>query len=502
MNIFLSLIKNLPIISLLPLIGAIINLVGFKYKIIAAKIYNLLIWLSFLLVFVVGVRSIGSSTVSQLFIANNLTLVMSGLLFFISGIVSSYSLRYMDGDSKFNRYFTNLGFLNFFLSLLFCTDDLWVILVSWCFANFFLVKLMTHKSSWQQAKNGAKLAASKLFLSSIALIVGFAILSKVANSHSISEIVSNNSLIFNKNLMMSLMLILFAAFIQSGYFFFKSWLLSSANATTPILAIINAIVINSGIFILIRFAPLYVKLPHIMLLIFILGSLATLIGCLWALVQNDIRHQLTCSTIAQTGFVFMQYGLGLFYLALAHLFMHALFKAATFLGSSSSLKETKIGYLLSDNKEISLQNILLSFIFAALGACILIIIAKINVLNLDSSIVPVIFAFIAAAQISLPFVNRFPIISLILTILFAALYGLIIVIFKYILGDSMMYYKNLNPTNIVMLGIFVIMWLFNIKSKFKNTSSGKLIDSLYVWVLNSSRSELSSVTATRKNYIY
>jgi NAD(P)H-quinone oxidoreductase subunit 5 len=501
MNIFLSLIKNLPIISLLPLVGAIINLVGFRCKVSAAKIFNLLIWLGFLLIFIIGIRPINSDLASPLFIANNLTIVISRLLFFTSGIVGSYSLRYMDGDSKFNRYFTNLGFLTFFLSLLFCANDLRLVLISWCFANFFLAKLMTHKSNWQQAKNGARLVASKLFLSSIALIVGFAILSKISNSYSITEIVNNNSLIFNKNLVMSLMLILFAALIQSGYFFFKSWLLNSANAPTPILAI-NAVAINSGIFILIRFAPLYVKLPNIMLLIFILGALSTLIGALWALVQNNIKHQLICSTIAQTGFVLMQYGLGLFYLALAHLFMHAVFKVATLLGSSSSLKETKIGYLLSDDKEISVQNILYSFIFATLGACLLIIITKINIFNLDSSMVPVIFVFMTATQISLPFVNRFPAVSLALTIIFALLYGFIISAFKYMLGDSMIHYKNLDLINIITLIIFVLIWLFSIKNRYRNIGSNKFSNLLYVWVLNSSRSEISSITATRKNYIY
>ncbi len=499
---FLSLIKNLPIISLLPLAAALINLVGFKFQEKAAKIANLLIWLSFLLIFVIGSKSINHN--SRLFIADNLTLTMGCLLLFISGIVNSYSLRYMDGDRKFNRYFTNLSFLTFFLLLLFCADNLGIILISWCFANFFSVRLMTHKSNWQQARNGARLAAGKLFFSSVFLILGLAILSKASAGDSISKILSGQVILFhNKNLVISLIFIMLAALIQSGCFLIKNWLLSSANTPTPILAIINAVLVNSGIFILIRLLPLYAKLPNILLMIFILGALAVLIGAWWTLVQNDIKHQLTCSTITQTGFVLMQYGLGLFYLAMDNLFTHAIFKATAFLASSSSLKEIKIGYLPSDNKEISAENIAYSFIFAALGGGILIIIAKINIFNLDAAIIPVIFAFMTAVQISLPFVSQFPIIGAALAILFSVIYAIIILAFKHILGSQAIDHHPLNLINILVIGVFIAAWLFTIKkNKFKNLGLSKFSYWLYVLALNTSRSNPASVTSTRKNYIY
>lgn len=503
MNTFVAIIKNIPIISLFVLTAALVNLVGFRCKVVAAKISTWLVWSGFIAIFVVQVKAVNSYQALDLFIVDKLSLTISGLVLFIAGIISSYSLRYLDGDRKFNHYFINLDFLIFFYLLFFCANNLAIVVISFCAANFFLFKLMIHKINWQQARNAARLAAGKLFLSSVFLIIGLAILPKTKITHSITQILSlnNHLLLANHCLLISLIFIALAALMQAGCLLPKSWLLSAANTPTPILVMVNSIAVNSGIFILIRFSYLYLKIPQLMLLIFIFGAIIAIIGALWTMVKNDIKHQLTCSTISQIGFILMLYGLGLFYLAFAHLIMHALFKANAFLASSSSLKETRISYVFSSNNEVIGTNLIYSLIYGGFGAVLLLIILGVDVTEFKVIIVPIIFVFFAATQIALPFVNRFPLLAAAFTILFAAFYGLIMVVFKSVFENYVFEGWNLALGHVIVISIFAVIWLAMIIG-LRKIGANKFINFLYVVILNSSRSDPATVTSDRKNYIY
>ena len=54
-----------------------------------------------------------------------------------------------------------------------------------------------------------------------------------------------------------------------------------------------------------------------------------------ALFQWDIKKILAYSTVSQLGFMFMAVGVGAFDVAIFHVFTHAFFKAALFMGAGS-----------------------------------------------------------------------------------------------------------------------------------------------------------------------
>jgi len=69
---------------------------------------------------------------------------------------------------------------------------------------------------------------------------------------------------------------------------------------------------------------------------------AATIGC----VQNDIKRIIAYSTCSQLGYMFAAAGLGLYQVAVFHLFTHAFFKALLFLGAGSVI------HAMSDEQDI------------------------------------------------------------------------------------------------------------------------------------------------------
>jgi NADH-quinone oxidoreductase subunit L len=65
------------------------------------------------------------------------------------------------------------------------------------------------------------------------------------------------------------------------------------------------------------------------------GALTALVAASMGLAQYDIKKVLAYSTVSQLGFMFMGMGAGAFSAGMFHVFTHAFFKAALFLGSGS-----------------------------------------------------------------------------------------------------------------------------------------------------------------------
>lgn len=59
-----------------------------------------------------------------------------------------------------------------------------------------------------------------------------------------------------------------------------------------------------------------------------------------ALVNNDLKRIIAYSTLSQLGYMFAAVGVGAYSIALFHLFTHAFFKSALFLGAGNVMHAT------------------------------------------------------------------------------------------------------------------------------------------------------------------
>jgi NAD(P)H-quinone oxidoreductase subunit 5 len=435
---------------------------------------------------------------------DELAIIMISLIGYIGICVLSFALRYMKGDTKYRSFFIHLILLICSVAIMVSSDHLGVLFMTSCFSNLILVRLMIHKPKWKAAKASGMIAAKNYLLSAICMALAFVLFYFNTGETSLNSILhQNNQSIL---ILIALLLLLVAAMAQSAIWPFHRWLISSLNSPTPVSAIMHAGLINGGGFILVRFAPLYLQCPKLMTAIFLVGVVTALLGTLWKLMQNDVKRMLACSTMGQMGFMFVQCGLGLFHLAIAHLFWHGMFKAYLFLASGSAAQEKRFDLSYSPKP--------LAFICALLcgggASCVFAYANNKSWFTGDSTLVLMVIALLAGTQLALP-ILRIPtfrsfILASIITPTAALIYGgSVHIIVSVISPMDLMHAQPLSIIHIVGIIALTLAWLcvIFVRSPLKTTNNySSLMLKGYVKALNSSQPHPDTITSHRNHYQY
>lgn len=252
----------------------------------------------------------------------------------------SFSCRYMQGDLGQRRF--QRRYLALIISLIALANANHVVFffVAWLLSNLALLFLMSHNGTWKEARAAALVAARSFLLAALLMLAAFLILWTETGSCSISRMVESST--DSLQMKFALVLLFLAACIQSALWPFHRWLISSLNSPTPVSALMHAGLVNGGGFILVRFAPLYLKTQEVLALMFVVGLGTAISATLWKLLQPSVKRMLACSTVGQMGFMVVQCGLGLFPAAVAHLCLHGCFKAYLFLTSGAAAQERRV----------------------------------------------------------------------------------------------------------------------------------------------------------------
>lgn len=432
-----------------------------------------------------------------------LSIIMICLVSFVGSIVYFFSRNYMKGDAFYIIFSYNIFMLLFSVMLMTITDNLLLFLVEWSFCNWILTRLITHKSTWKAAKASGQKAFENFALGLIFIFIAFILLNQVTGSYSIQYIVKNPTDSWCS--FIALLMLLIGASTQSALWPFHRWLISSLNSPTPVSAIMHAGIVNAGGFLLVRFAPLYFYTPKILPIIFSIGLLSALLGSLWKLMQHDVKRMLACSTIAQMGCMFMQFGLGLFAAAVAHICWHGMFKAYQFLACGSAAQQKKVDSSCSPH----VISYYISFLCGFLGSYIFFIIHSQNTFIYDSSLIVVAIVFIACAQLSLTLLGNNPLVKLPKTIVVtgavATLYAANIYFFDLLLAPlNLNQPQPLTILHIVGMIMLIVGWLVIacIKHIDYATQLPNWLLRLYVKALNSSQPYPLTITTYRNGYDY
>jgi NAD(P)H-quinone oxidoreductase subunit 5 len=435
---------------------------------------------------------------------DELAIIMVVLISYIGICVIGFASRYMKGDIKYQSFFIRLILLICSVAIMVSSDNLWLLLMSSCFSNLILVSLMIHKSKWKAAKAAGMIAVKNYLLSAICMASAFALFYYSTGETSVSSIVNQN----NQSIIIqiALLLLVVAAMAQSALWPFHRWLISSLNSPTPVSAIMHAGLINGGGFILVRFSPLYLQHHNMMIAIFIIGMISALIGTLWKLMQSDVKRMLACSTMGQMGFTFVQCGLGLFPLAIAHLFWHGMFKAYLFLASGSAAQEKRLD-LSYPPKPLAL---LCALLCGALGSFVFAYASNKSWFTGDSTLVLMVIVFIAGSQLALSMLHianlRSFLLACIITFTASLVYGGSTQFIAWILAPmELMQSQPLNIFHLSGILILTLAWLsiLFIRSPSKPTSKfSSWMLKAYVKALNSSQSHPDTITSHRNHYQY
>ncbi|PYG34646.1 NADH-quinone oxidoreductase subunit L [Pelagimonas varians] len=285
---------------------------------------------------------------------DRLTSIMLIVVTTVSAVVHLYSFGYMAHDSQFKdgeesyraRFFAYLSFFTFAMLMLVTSDNLVQMFFGWegvGVASYLLIGFYYRKPS-------ANAAAMKAFIVNRVGDFGFALgifgLFYLTDSVKFDDIfaaapaLAETQLHFlwgTWNAAEVLAVLLFVgAMGKSAQLFLHTWLPDAMEGPTPVSALIHAAtMVTAGVFLVCRMSPLMEFAPNATAFITFLGATTAFVAATIGLVQNDIKRVIAYSTMSQLGYMFVAAGVGVYSVAMFHLFTHAFFKAMLFLGAGS-----------------------------------------------------------------------------------------------------------------------------------------------------------------------
>jgi NAD(P)H-quinone oxidoreductase subunit 5 len=257
---------------------------------------------------------------------------------FFSGIVHSYSRRYLSGSRTIDQFFGRVFAFTLVVMLLVAADNFVLFGLAWLAMGLVMADLIGLVEGWPQAQAAATLARRYFLASSASLAIALGTLWWHTGVTTVSGIASTVGTVSTTVVLFAAGGVFVAAMLQSALVPFHTWLVSSMTAPTPASALMHAGFVNAGGVLLVRFAPLVTAEAEFMLVIVLVGATSALLGKLLKMVQPTVKGRLGCSTVGQMGFMIMQAGLGFFGAAITHLILHGFYKAYQFLSAGSQVE--------------------------------------------------------------------------------------------------------------------------------------------------------------------
>jgi len=284
---------------------------------------------------------------------DRLTAIMLVVVNSVSALVHLYSFGYMAHDDNWAhgepyraRFFAYLSFFTFAMLSLVTSDNLVQMFFGWegvGVASYLLIGFYYKKPS-------ANAAAIKAFVVNRVGDFGFALgifgLFYLTDSIKFDDVFAAAPGLAETNLhflwadwnaanLLGVLLFI-GAMGKSAQLILHTWLPDAMEGPTPVSALIHAAtMVTAGVFLVCRMSPLYEYAPQATTFITVLGATTAFFAATVGLVQNDIKRVIAYSTCSQLGYMFVAAGVGVYPVAMFHLFTHAFFKAMLFLGAGS-----------------------------------------------------------------------------------------------------------------------------------------------------------------------
>jgi len=281
------------------------------------------------------IPSLGLNLVLRL---DGLSWLFSALVLGIGALVVLYARYYMSPKDPVPRFFSFLLAFMGAMQGLVLSGNLIQMVVFWELTSLFSFLLIGYWNQNPLAREGARMALTITALGGLALLVGMVLLGQIASSYDLQTVLDSRDLILaDPRHTVALGFILVGAMTKSAQFPFHFWLPRAMAAPTPVSAYLHsATLVKAGIFILIRFWPVFAETPMWLAMVGGAGMVTLLVGAWTAIFQHDLKGLLAYSTISHLGLIVLLLGLGTELGAIAaifHVVNHATFKASLFMAA-------------------------------------------------------------------------------------------------------------------------------------------------------------------------
>ncbi len=261
----------------------------------------------------------------------------------VSCLIEVYSIGYMHGDARYNRFFANVTLFVTGMLTAVIADNLILFFAAWEIMGLCSYLLIGH---WYEDPANCR-AAMKAFLvtriGDVGLLLGIWWAFSLTGTFSFSALPAalQHAGASGAALNGIALLIFLGAVGKSAQIPLQIWLPDAMAGPTPISALIHAAtMVAAGVYLVARTYGIFQLAPNALFVVALVGALSAFIPATIACVQTDIKKTLAYSTISQLGYMMLSLGVGAMAAGIFHLLIHAFFKALLFLGSGSVIHAT------------------------------------------------------------------------------------------------------------------------------------------------------------------
>lgn len=347
----------LILIPLLPLLGFLINGLGFKYipkgavgiigtlAVLGSFVLSILTYNAFIaqgsqpvVVPIFDWITVGSLNIPFSFQIDQLSLLMLMIITGVGSLIHIYSIGYMKTDAGFGKFFAYLNLFIFFMLLLVMGSNYVMMFIGWEGVGLCSYLLIGFWNTNTNYNNAARKAFIMNRVGDLGFLLGiFTIIATFGSVEYLDVFQQATRLSIGDPAMIAITLLLFVgAMGKSAQIPLYTWLPDAMAGPTPVSALIHAAtMVTAGVYMVIRSNVFYSLAPSTLEIVGIIGAATAVFAASIGLFQNDIKKVLAYSTVSQLGYMFMALGVMAYSASMFHVITHAFFKALLFLGAGS-----------------------------------------------------------------------------------------------------------------------------------------------------------------------
>jgi NADH-quinone oxidoreductase subunit L len=270
---------------------------------------------------------------------DQLTSIMLVVVTGVSLIVQVYGMAYMKSDRSYVRYYAYMSLFTASMIGLVISRNLIQLFIFWELVGVSSYLLI---GFWMNRPSAAE-AAKKAFIMTRFGDFGFllGIIYLASQNPAWLDIPTIYHAIDGGNVSATVATLVSLGFLagavgKSAQFPLHSWLPDAMEGPTSVSALIHsATMVTAGVFLIARMFPVFEQSSNVLLLVSLIGGFTIILAASMGFVASDIKRVLAYSTVSQLGYMMLALGIGAYVPAVFHLFTHAFFKAALFLGAGS-----------------------------------------------------------------------------------------------------------------------------------------------------------------------
>jgi formate hydrogenlyase subunit 3/multisubunit Na+/H+ antiporter MnhD subunit len=266
----------------------------------------------------------GTLTVQVNFITTGFSVILAVIFATLLFIIIRFSINYLHREAGFHRFFFLLSLYASAMLLLVLSDNAVGTFIGWEIAGLCSYLLIAYAYDRPVAASNATRVFVTVRAGDIGFILGIGLSYAWAGTLDWTQLNALSTQLSSGQASAIALCFAIAAFAKSAQLPFAPWLARAAEGPTPSSAgFYGAIMVHSGVYLMILLQPILERAPLVMALVAVVGLLTAVYGFVVGLTQTDVKSSLFFATTGQLGLMFLECGLGFWQLASWHLCAHA-----------------------------------------------------------------------------------------------------------------------------------------------------------------------------------